>query len=69
MGFGVQPPTATWGNMLSNSLAYTTKNPWLVVFPGTSVSLTVLSIFLLADGLRDAMDPRLGRRGRRKERG
>jgi peptide/nickel transport system permease protein len=59
LGFGVQPPTATWGNMLSNSLSYTTKAPWLVLFPGLAISLTVLSIFLLADGLRDAMDPRL----------
>jgi peptide/nickel transport system permease protein len=59
LGFGVQPPTATWGNMLSNSLAYTTKDPWLVVWPGLLISLTVLSVFLLADGLRDAMDPRL----------
>ena len=61
LGFGVQPPTATWGNMLSNSLAYTTKDPWLIVFPGLAISLTVLSVFLLADGLRDAMDPRLRR--------
>lgn len=59
LGFGVQPPTATWGNMLSNSLQYTTKAPWLVLFPGLAISLTVLSVFLLADGLRDAMDPRL----------
>lgn len=59
LGFGVQPPTATWGNMLSNSLSYTTKAPWLVFFPGLAISLTVLSVFLLADGLRDAMDPRL----------
>jgi peptide/nickel transport system permease protein len=61
LGFGVQPPTATWGNMLSNSLAYTTRDPWLVVFPGIAISLTVFSVFLLADGLRDAMDPRLRR--------
>jgi peptide/nickel transport system permease protein len=59
LSFGVQPPTATWGNMLSNSLGYTTKAPWLIIFPGIAISLTVLSIFLLADGLRDAMDPRL----------
>ncbi len=59
LGFGVQPPTATWGNMLTNSLTYTTKDPWLVFFPGLAISLTVLSVFLLADGLRDAMDPRL----------
>ncbi len=59
LSFGVQPPTATWGNMLSNALSYTTKDPWLIVFPGLLISLTVLSVFLLADGLRDAMDPRL----------
>jgi peptide/nickel transport system permease protein len=59
LGFGVQPPTATWGNMLSKSLEYTTKAPWLILFPGLAISLTVLSVFLLADGLRDAMDPRL----------
>ncbi len=59
LGFGVKPPTATWGNMLTNSIAYTTKDPWLVLFPGLLISLTVLSVFLLADGLRDAMDPRL----------
>jgi ABC-type dipeptide/oligopeptide/nickel transport system permease subunit len=59
LGFGVKAPTATWGNMLTNSIAYTTKDPWLVLFPGLLISLTVLSVFLLADGLRDAMDPRL----------
>jgi len=59
LGFGVQPPTATWGNMLSNSLAYAIKDPWLVVFPGLAISLRVLSVFLLTDGLRDAMGPQL----------
>jgi peptide/nickel transport system permease protein len=44
--------------MLSNSLQYT-KYPWLVFFPGLAISLTVLSVYLMADGLRDAMDPRL----------
>ncbi len=58
LGFGVAPPTAKWGNMLSNSLQYT-RYPWLVFYPGLAISLTVLSVFLLADGLRDAMDPRL----------
>ncbi|MBI5302521.1 MAG: ABC transporter permease [Chloroflexi bacterium] len=61
LGFGVAPPTATWGNMLTNSLSYYTRAPWLVVFPGIAISLTVLSVYLLADGLRDAMDPRLRR--------
>ena len=58
LGFGISPPTATWGNMLSNSLQFT-RYAWLVFFPGLAISLTVLSVFLLADGLRDAMDPRL----------
>jgi peptide/nickel transport system permease protein len=59
LGFGVQPPTPTWGNQLTNSLTYISKDPWLVVFPGVAISLTVLAVFLLSDGLRDAMDPQL----------
>jgi peptide/nickel transport system permease protein len=59
LGFGVAPPTATWGNMLSNALAYTFRNPWLVVFPGMMIAITTLCVLLLADGLRDAFDPRL----------
>ncbi len=59
LGLGVQPPTASWGNMLQNSLDYVTRAPWLVAAPGTMIFLTVLSIFLLADGLRDAFDPRM----------
>ena len=45
--------------MLSKSLQYSSRNPWLVFFPGLFLSLTVLSVYLLADGLRDAMDPRI----------
>jgi peptide/nickel transport system permease protein len=59
LGLGVQPPTASWGNMLQNSLDYITRAPWLVVAPGIMIFLTVLAIFLLADGLRDAFDPRM----------
>jgi peptide/nickel transport system permease protein len=59
LGFGVQPPTASWGNMLSKSFQYATKAPWLVISPGVAIFLTVLSVFLIADGLRDALDPRL----------
>jgi|SRR5579884_1830435 len=59
LGLGVQPPTASWGNMLQNSLDYVTRAPWLVAAPGLMIFLTVLSIFLLADGLRDAFDPRM----------
>lgn len=59
LGLGVQPPTASWGNMLAKSFQYATDAPWLVVSPGVMIFLTVLSIFLLADGLRDALDPRI----------
>ncbi|HLI28537.1 MAG TPA: ABC transporter permease [Chloroflexota bacterium] len=59
LGLGVQPPTASWGNMLQGSLDYVTRAPWLVAAPGAAIFLTVLSIFLLADGLRDAFDPRM----------
>lgn len=59
LGLGVQPPTASWGNMLSKSFQYALKAPWLVVSPGVMIFLTVLAVFLIADGLRDALDPRL----------
>ena len=59
VGLGVKPPTASWGSMLSASLENVSRAPWLVVFPGLAICLTTLGIFLLADGLRDALDPRL----------
>lgn len=59
LGLGVQPPTASWGNMLAKSFDYGTKAPWLVVSPGVMIFLTVFSIFLIADGVRDALDPRI----------
>ena len=58
LGLGVQPPTATWGNMLDNSVKYLDSAPWLWFFPGMLILLTVLSINFLGDGLRDALDPR-----------
>lgn len=58
LGLGVQPPTATWGNMLDNSANYLDSAPWLWFFPGMLILLTVLSINFLGDGLRDALDPR-----------
>jgi peptide/nickel transport system permease protein len=58
LGLGVQPPTATWGNMLDGSLNYLETAPWLWFFPGLLILLTVLSINFLGDGLRDALDPR-----------
>jgi peptide/nickel transport system permease protein len=56
---GVQPPTASWGNMLAKSFQYALKAPWLVAAPGLMIFLTVFSVFLSADGVRDALDPRL----------
>lgn len=59
LGFGIQPPTASWGNMLTNSLEYVRRAWWLVAAPGIAISITVLCVLLIADGLRDAFDPRL----------
>lgn len=58
LGLGVQPPTATWGNMLDTSVKYLDSAPWLWFFPGMLILLTTLSINFLGDGLRDALDPR-----------
>lgn len=58
LGLGVQPPTATWGNMLDGANNYLESAPWLWFFPGLLILLTVLSINFLGDGLRDALDPR-----------
>ena len=57
LGLGVQPPTATWGNMLEGAYNYISSAPWLWIFPGTLILLTILSINFLGDGLRDALDP------------
>ena len=58
LGLGVQPPTATWGNMLEGAYNYIESASWLWIFPGILIVLTVLSINFLGDGLRDALDPR-----------
>lgn len=58
LGLGVQPPTATWGNMLDGAYNYIETAPWLWIFPGSLIVLTVLSINFVGDGLRDALDPR-----------
>jgi peptide/nickel transport system permease protein len=57
LGLGVQPPTATWGNMLDGAYNYLESAPWLWIFPGLLIVLTVMSINFLGDGLRDALDP------------
>lgn len=59
LGFGIQPPTASWGNMLFNAQRYLRNAAWLAVFPGVLITLTVSSINFVGDGLREAIDPRL----------
>ena len=59
LGLGVQPPTPSWGGMLSQGREYLTSAWWLGVFPGLAIIMTVLGINLFGDALRDAMDPRL----------
>jgi peptide/nickel transport system permease protein len=59
LGFGIQPPVPSWGNMLTNASRYFTRGPWLVYPPGFMITLTVLCLYLIGDGLRDALDPRL----------
>ena len=58
LGFGVQPPTATWGNMLKDGQYQMTYAPWVAVFPGLMIFITVIAINYIGDGLRDALDPR-----------
>jgi peptide/nickel transport system permease protein len=58
LGVGVQPPTATWGNMLDQAYHHLESEPWMWFFPGMFILLTVLAINFIGDGLRDALDPR-----------
>jgi peptide/nickel transport system permease protein len=63
LGYGIQPPTPSWGNMLNNAQEYLTSAPWLAILPGAVITLAVTGFNFLGDGLRDALDPRLdGRR-------
>ncbi len=57
LGFGVQPPTATWGAILSTAQVYVYRAPWMAVYPGIMIFLTVMAINYIGDGLRDAFDP------------
>ncbi|MCL5075504.1 MAG: ABC transporter permease [Chloroflexi bacterium] len=62
LGLGVQPPTASWGNMLGEGRDYLTTSWWLATWPGLALAITALSINVLGDFLRDALDPRLAGR-------
>lgn len=57
LGFGVQPPTPTWGNMLKNAQVQMTRAPWTAIFPGLMIFIAVIAINFIGDGLRDALDP------------
>lgn len=59
LGLGVQPPTPTWGSMISLNRAYINTAPWMVIFPGLAISITVISFNILGDFLRDKLDPRM----------
>ena len=59
LGFGIHPPTASWGNMLSNAQTYFAHSIWLVIFPGMMIFVTVLAANLFGNAVRDAFDPRL----------
>ena len=59
LGMGAQPPTPSWGSILAGGRTYLRLAPWVSMFPGIAIMLTVLGFNLLGDGLRDALDPRL----------
>jgi ABC-type dipeptide/oligopeptide/nickel transport system permease subunit len=65
LGLSVAPPTATWGNLLNTGAqGYMEQAPWLALAPGIAIGITVFSVNILGDGLRDVLDPRLRGRGR-----
>jgi len=59
LGMGAQPPIPSWGSILASGRTYLVLAPWVTIFPGIAIMLTVLGFNLLGDGLRDALDPRL----------
>jgi len=58
LGYGVQPPLPSWGNMLNGAQQYLTSAPWLAIIPGLAITIAVASFNFIGDGLRDAVDPR-----------
>jgi peptide/nickel transport system permease protein len=62
LGYGIQPPAASWGNMLTNAQSDFQVDPWLAIFPGLAITLAVASFNFIGDGLRDALDPRMRER-------
>jgi oligopeptide transport system permease protein len=58
LGLGIQPPASSWGLLISYGAETMEEYPWLLIFPGIALSLTLFSLNFLGDGLRDALDPR-----------
>ena len=58
LGLGVQPPTPSWGSILNEGKEFLLQAPWVSVFPGAAIMLTVLSFNIVSDSLRSALDPR-----------
>ena len=58
LGLGVQPPYAEWGDMLGRARVFIFEAPYMLIFPGLAITITVLAFNLLGDGLRDAFDPK-----------
>ena len=61
LGIGVPPPTPSWGNILTSGKEFLEFAWWLFLFPGLAITVTSLSYYLVGEGLRDALDPRLNR--------
>lgn len=59
LGLGTQPPTPSWGSMLNVAQAYLGRAPWMALWPGLAIFVTVLSLNLVGDGLREVLDPRM----------
>ncbi|MFO1387865.1 ABC transporter permease [Cellvibrio sp.] len=58
LGLGIQPPASSWGSLISSGVEVMEEYPWLLIFPGLALSITLFSLNFLGDGLRDALDPR-----------
>ena len=63
LGLGLVPPTISWGGLLNDAQQWLEEAPWLAIFPGATLALTVLSFVLIGDAIRDHLDPRTRRRG------
>jgi peptide/nickel transport system permease protein len=61
LGLGVSPDVPTWGTMIATGRQYMDQAPWVMMFPGAAIVITVLSLQLVGDGLRDLLDPRLAK--------